>query len=126
EQGKRFRAMGRSKSGTSEARATAASIPQVSPGVPRYKILVSRSGIYRLDYAYLQTEAPDLLGLDPGTLMLTAEGVEVPISIRDMSGGSGELDGHFDQGDFLEFYGKMKTEPPTVEDPNLSTRFPGI
>jgi len=34
-------------------------------GAPRYKILVSREGITRLDYAYLSARAPDLIGLDP-------------------------------------------------------------
>ncbi len=95
-------------------------------GVPRYKIAVSRPGIYRLDYSFLMTNAPDLLTVDPGTLMLSAEGVEVPISIRDASGASGELDHQFGPGDFLEFYGQPKRETPTIPNYHFGGSFPDI
>jgi hypothetical protein len=114
EQGKLFRAPGRRAVATVSPETATASTFQATAGAPRYKILVSRAGIYRLDYATLGTAAPDLLLVNPQTLMLTAEGVEVPIAIRNAAGGSGESDGQFGTGDFLEFYGRPKTEPPAV------------
>ncbi len=88
-------------------------------GVPRYKVLVSAAGIYRLDYGYLSAHAPDLVASDARTFMLRAEGVEIPISIRTVTGASAEGDPSFVQGDFLEFFGRPKTEPQMVK--NYST-----
>jgi len=73
-----------------------------SSGVGRYKLLVSRAGVYRLDYSALQTSAPDLRATTT-TWSLSSEGIEVPIAIRSVGGGSGETDGVFDTGDTLEF-----------------------
>src|SRR5262245_60787561 len=82
EQGKQFRAVeSASQPDLQEMAATAA--PAAGGGSPAYKISVSRDGIYRLTYTYLQTHAPEMLAVDPRTLSLAAEGVEVPISIRD-------------------------------------------
>ena len=92
----------------------AASAPAVTAASPRYKISVSHPGVYRLAYADVQASAPDLLALDPRTLMLSAEGTEVPISIRSSTGGAGESDGRFDPDDYLEFYGRPKGGPPTL------------
>jgi hypothetical protein len=96
------------------------------PGVPRYKILVSQAAVYRMDQAYLTVQAPALVGdpsfNDPRTWIVEAEGVEVPISIRNAAGGSGEADGTFDPGDFVEFYGRPKDGPDTV----LHLELPGI
>ncbi|HKB08715.1 MAG TPA: C25 family cysteine peptidase, partial [Candidatus Polarisedimenticolia bacterium] len=130
EQGKLFRV------GPGEAAPESPAMSRVAPqagsltvaaaGTPRYKISVSTSGVYRLDYAYLQTRAPELLALDPRTFLLSAEGVEVPIVIRNAAGGSGEADGHFDPGDVLEFYGRSKTEPPTLLNFDNPGVFPDI
>jgi hypothetical protein len=100
------------------------------PGVPRYKILVSRAAVYRLDQAYLAAQAPALVGdpsfNDPRTWVLEAEGTEVPMSIRNAAGGSGEADGTFDAGDFVEFYGRPKGGPDTVLDQDLPGLVPDI
>ena len=118
EQGKLFRATTRSGDVAVQSLATPAQdllAAAAAPGAPRYKISASSEGIYRLSYSDLQSSAPDLLALypDPGTWVLSAEGVEVPISIRSSSGGPGEADGHFDPGDTLDFYGRPKGGPPT-------------
>ena len=145
EQGKLFRvprgeSRGSAPASTSAATAAPASagsavtatsiagstITPAASGAPRYKLQVSRQGIYRLDYTYLSANAPDLLTLDPRTLMITVEGVEIPISIRNASGGSGEADGTFDPGDFLEFFGRPKTGPPTVLNYDFGSTFPDI
>src|SRR5438445_6835663 len=57
------------------ATSAAATIVPAASGTPRYKVLVSKEGVYRLDYAYLSANAPDLLAFDPRTLMITVEGV---------------------------------------------------
>jgi hypothetical protein len=90
------------------------SAESITPGTGRYKVLVARPAIYSLGYDYLNARAPDLLAVDPQTLVLRAGGVEVPIRIRDAAGGSGELDGRFDPGDSLEFFGRPKRDEPTA------------
>src|SRR5439155_5844196 len=115
EQGRLFRAAAGGRDAAPSPATTMPSSPTVAaaPGSPRYKISVTSEGIYRLSYADLQAGAPDLLLVDPRTWSLSAEGVEVPVSIRSSSGASGEDDGRFDTGDTLEFYGRPKGGPPT-------------
>src|SRR6266581_3127578 len=130
EQGKLFR-VGRGETGQATATPTALPLSTVSqattvPGSSRYKISVSTTGIYRLDYQYLQVNAPDLLAVDPRTLTLSAEGVEVPMSIRNAAGDSGEADGRFDAGDFLEFIGRSKAEPPALLNYDFTGVFPAV
>ncbi len=96
-----------------------------SATTPFFKVAVPKAGIYRLTYADLLANAPELLQADPATLALRAEGLEVPISIRDASGNPGDLDGHFDVGDVLEFYGRPKSELPTQTNINY-VDFPDI
>jgi len=118
EQGKSFRSAetGRRVPAFEGTIETTGIAPEALPGSPRYKIEVSQTGVHRLDHAYLSANAPALIALDPGTWFLQAEGVEVPIAIRDLlSGGSAEADGVFGPTDALEFYGRSKVdEPPTV------------
>ncbi|MFC6998693.1 putative type IX secretion system sortase PorU2 [Rufibacter roseus] len=63
-----------------------------------YKIKVPATGIYRLDHGYLQ--AAGISGVDPRNFQLYRRGKEVSIHV------SGEADGSFDTGDFIEFYGE--------------------
>jgi Peptidase family C25/Propeptide_C25/Fibronectin type III domain len=135
EQGRSFRAHARAARASSSAvlaSAAAQTVPvsaEASPqatGAPRFKILVSRQGIYRLDSSYLSANAPDLINTDPRTWMLRAEGIEVPISLRNTAGGSAETGSPLGPGDFLEFFGRPKTEPPSVLVPNLPSSFPDI
>ncbi|MFQ5877154.1 MAG: C25 family cysteine peptidase [Acidobacteriota bacterium] len=105
--------------------ASGPSIEAAATG-PAFKILVSAAGIYRLDHDYLQANAPEILAADPRTLRLSAEGVEVPISIRDPAGADGEADGRLDPGDFLEFYGLPKTESPAILNHDFGSTFPDI
>ena len=66
----------------------------------RYKILVDKTGIYRLTSDDLRRKwGIDLSGLDPRRLHLRINGGEIPIYIY------GEEDGRFDRGDFIEFLG---------------------
>ena len=52
--------------------------------------------------------------------------MEIPLSIRDATGASGEANGHLDPGEFLEFYGRPKTEPPTLLNYDFGASFPDI
>ena len=66
----------------------------------RYKILVDKTGVYRLTNEDLRQEwGIDLSGIDPRRLHLRKNDREVPIYIY------GEEDGRFDRGDFIEFLG---------------------
>ena len=66
----------------------------------RYKILVDKTGIYRLTSEDLRRKwGIDLSGIDPRRLHLRTNDKEVPIYIH------GEEDGRFDRGDFIEFLG---------------------
>ena len=66
----------------------------------RYKILVDKTGIYRLTSEDLRQKwGVDLSGLNPRRLHLRTNGKEIPIYIY------GEEDGRFDRGDFIEFLG---------------------
>ena len=76
--------------------------PSVSeqPAGERYKILVDKTGIYRLTSEDLRRKwGVDLSGIDPQYLHLRTNGKEIPIYIY------GEEDGRFDRGDFIEFLG---------------------
>ena len=66
----------------------------------RYKILVDKTGIYRLTSEDLRRKWEiDLSEIDPRLLHLRTNDREVPIYIY------GEEDGRFDRGDFIEFLG---------------------
>jgi hypothetical protein len=80
-----------------------------------YKIKVPATGIYKLDQAYLQ--AAGITGVDPRNFQLFRRGEEVSIHI------SGEADGSFDAGDFIEFYGEMNDgtlDRELYKDPNAN------
>ena len=127
EQGKGYRTAGGTdpQSDPSATSASAFSIAAMN-GAPRYKIRVSTSGIYRLDHAYLNMHAPDLLPFDPRTWVLSAEGVDVPIAVRSMTGGAGEGDGLFGTDDILEFYGRAKIDPPMILNYDFPGTFPDV
>jgi hypothetical protein len=93
---------------------------------PRFKIRVSQRGLYRLDFAYLNAQAPALLATDPRTWGLEVDGVEVPMAVYDAAGGSGESDAAFGAGDTLEFFGAPKSEAPTVLNMDLGALVPAV
>lgn len=62
------------------------------------KIFVSRSGIYRVDHALLQSIGIDLSKIDPVNMKLYFNGSQVPIYVK------GEGDHKFDPEDYIEFY----------------------
>ncbi|MDW7681230.1 MAG: interleukin-like EMT inducer domain-containing protein, partial [bacterium] len=70
------------------------------PENPHYKLLVSSDGLYRLTHSDLLNHGVDLSGVDPLTIKIFNKGEQVPIRV------SGEGDAKFDEGDYLEFYGR--------------------
>jgi hypothetical protein len=71
-----------------------------------YKIQVDQDGIYQVTYAALQAAGVPVSYLDtlnPHTLRILDQGVEIPIYVF------GEDDGTFNSGDYLLFYGQKTT-----------------
>ncbi len=65
-----------------------------------YRIPTVEDGIHRITFTTLSASGINTNGLDPRDIRLYHRGEEVAVFIQ------GENDGRFDQGDFLEFYGK--------------------
>ena len=85
---------------TSAAAAPTGPAVQEQATGERYKILVDKTGIYRLEREDLrQRWGIDLSRIDPRRLHLRTNGREIPIYIY------GEEDGRFDRGDYIEFLG---------------------
>ena len=68
-----------------------------------YKILVDADGIYQLTYNDLLAAGIPVDSLDPRTLQLHNQGNPVAIYV------DGEMDGAFDTGDYVLFYGQKMT-----------------
>jgi Peptidase family C25/Propeptide_C25/Fibronectin type III domain len=131
EQGKIFRAFGAGR-GANRGGGAAAALTEslttspIASGTSRYKLQVTQEGVCHLDATWMTAHAPDLAAVDPRTLAVEVDGAEIPILIRDAAGNSGEADGVFDSGDALEFYGRPKTEPPTVPNLDFGASVPGV
>jgi len=65
-----------------------------------YKFKIAKTGIYRLDSVALANSGIPISTINPQNIQLFARGVEVPIHIE------GEVDGVFNNNDFIEFYGE--------------------
>ncbi|QMU27920.1 putative type IX secretion system sortase PorU2 [Adhaeribacter radiodurans] len=70
----------------------------INYGQAYYKIKVAKTGIYRLDQAYLANAG--LSNVNPQNLQLWRRGREVAIYVQ------GQEDGVLNPGDYLEFYGQ--------------------
>ena len=83
-------------------------IQQEIASLPAVKIGVERAGWYRLTQPQL-ISAGLATAINPRMLQLFVDGEQVPIFV------SGELDGKFDAGDTVEFYGLGLDTPSTSE-----------
>ena len=72
-----------------------------------YKIKVTRNGIHRLDYNFLNNAG--LSAANPQKLQLFRRGKEVALFVN------GENDGRLDAGDYVEFYGERNDGKTDVE-----------
>ena len=63
-----------------------------------YKIKVVQTGLYRLDYTYLNNLG--LAGADPRNFQIYRRGKEIPLYV------AGESDGNLGQQDYIEFFGE--------------------
>jgi hypothetical protein len=73
---------------------------------PYYKIPIAENGIYRLTTAELQRAGVPVQQITPSSMQVFHRGVEQAVYV------DGEADGHFDIGDFLEFYGQRNDGAP--------------
>ena len=85
-------------------RATTVRLPR-APSIPstgpRYKLIVTEDGMYRITGQDLEAAGVDIGGITPRTLALTNRGKRVPIFVR------GESDGRLDPADEIIFYGEQ-------------------
>ncbi len=65
-----------------------------------FKLSLAQDGIYRVTFNNLQDAGFPISSVDPRRIQLFYRGVEQAIFIQ------GQEDANFDQGDFIEFYGK--------------------
>lgn len=72
----------------------------INPTQSYYKIKVTQKGIYRLNYALLNSQIPSLNTINPKNFQLFKNGKEVAIHVQ------GESDNIFNNGDYIEFYGE--------------------
>ncbi|MDT8382075.1 MAG: C25 family cysteine peptidase [Brevefilum sp.] len=77
---------------------------------PLYKITVTETGIYQLNYTDLAGAGLPVDTLDPHTLKLFYQDQEIPIRVI------GEADGSFDDGDTILFFGEQINSLYTEEN----------
>ncbi|HIE27114.1 TPA: hypothetical protein EYP66_07495, partial [Candidatus Poribacteria bacterium] len=71
-----------------------------TPETAAYKLMVEKTGIYKVTQRELRALGADFTDVDPHTIKVLMEGNEVQIYVH------GERDGRFDDTDYLLFYGK--------------------
>ena len=69
-------------------------------GPSTYKLMVDRTGLYKITQPELIAWGVDVVSIDPKTFKLYSEGDEVQTYVH------GEADGKFDETDYIVFYGK--------------------
>ncbi len=73
----------------------------INPGQTYFKVTITEKGIYKVNFQDLNKQTnTDLSTVDPKHFQVFRQGEEQPISIETNG------DGTFDQGDYIEFYGK--------------------
>jgi len=68
-----------------------------------YKIPISKTGLYKLDYSKLNSAGIPLASIDPKNIQVFQKGVELPLFVE------GESDGVFNVSDYLIFYAEKNT-----------------
>ncbi|MFQ6043138.1 MAG: C25 family cysteine peptidase, partial [Candidatus Poribacteria bacterium] len=71
-----------------------------NPAAATYKLMVEKTGIYKVTQRELQALGADFTAVDPRTIKVHVKGDEVQIYVH------GEQDGRFDDEDYILFYGK--------------------
>ena len=79
---------------------------------PRYKISVTKSGMYSITAQDLASAGANLEAIAPATLTLKNKGKQIPIFVR------GEDDKRFDPTDEIIFYGERQHGETSYIDPN--------
>ena len=65
-----------------------------------HRIKVWNNGIYRISWSTLLAAVPAIANVDPRNVQIFGRGEELPIHLE------GEVDGQWNDGDFIEFYGR--------------------
>ena len=87
------------------------SAPSATVASPRYKIIITESGMYSITASELAAAGADIAAIMPRTLKLTNRGRHVPIFVR------GEDDDRFDPTDEIVFYGERHRGENSYIDP---------
>jgi len=107
-QGRRFR-LGEPR------RAHAASTAGAVTSGPIRRIRVRQNGLLRLDFDYFTTHAPEFLSEPTSNWLLTSQGAQVPLQIRQISSGGFDDTLLDHSGEFIQFYGQaLDLDPKTV------------
>lgn len=91
--------------------ARSAAAPSVISTGPRYRISVTKSGMYSITAQALAAAGARLEAITPATLRLTNKGKQIPIFVR------GEGDKRFDPTDEIIFYGERQHGENSYIDP---------
>ena len=85
-----------------------------------HRIKVWNNGIYRISWSTLLAAVPAIANVDPRNVQIFGRGEELPIHL------DGEVDGQWNDGDFIEFYGRKNDgwfDRQFYENDNASTLF---
>jgi hypothetical protein len=72
----------------------------IKQGQPYYKVVIWQNGIYRINQSSFTNSGIAVGSIDPRNIQVIQFGKELPVFV------SGEADGTFDTGDYIEFYAK--------------------
>lgn len=86
-------------------------VTQVKKSTGQVKLFIEKKGLYRFSGSDLAEAGVDLSEIDPRSLKLYNQGIEISILVN------GEADGRFDENDYVEFFGTEKLY-------DLADRFP--
>ena len=72
----------------------------IKQGQPYYKVVIWQNGIYRINQSSFTNSGIAVGSINPRNIQVIQFGKELPVFV------SGEADGTFDTGDYIEFYAK--------------------
>ncbi|MBS1516809.1 MAG: hypothetical protein JSS91_01845 [Bacteroidetes bacterium] len=79
----------------------------ITPNKTYLKLYITEDGVYRIERNDFINNGINTSGIDPRTVKVLYKGNQVPVFFQ------GENDGTFDDGDYLDFYGKRNYGGPT-------------
>ena len=107
------------RDGTLTTRDSAFSIPS-APGIgtPRYKVIITTTGMYRITASDLVAAGADISTIRPSTLALSNKGKQIPIFVRNVGNGQTSDDASDLKADAeIIFYAQRHSGEKTYFDP---------